>query len=295
METTKDGFTFTRKAPNKQMNFSCVKIEAAQIQEMDDEFVFNRVSHNSRHPENPKHVKNRETSGSVFGAAKKRRTIQMEQSIDLSTDISLLQAEPECSTASLVRKKTEDRVVGINVPQQREKTKSHEVYRRVLSGNVNDLIKECIYFLKDDTGYAREIIKHCNSNYFSDIDYRKEIELANSRNEQIKSEIDKWNRVFIEEKARNGITILEILDGKTATEEWHSEDEAASNVLAQRRLVAEFEGKAKRLLDLEGRLRYFFENAKEKSDNLLKSIFGSLEEKSVDAIFLLRAMSKLGR
>lgn len=281
METTKDGFTFTRRAPNKQV-VSCEKKaqkkgKTSASGGVDDEFVFNRVSRSQA----KLNGKGRD-DGERSGVAKKRRTIQMEQSIDLSTDISLLQGEPECNTA-LAKSSARDVLAKAGMPR----TRSHEIHKRVLSSNVNDLIKECIHFLKDDSDYAREIIKHCNSNYFSDIDYRKEIEVTNTRSEHIKDEISKWDKAFLEEKASNAIAIPEITP--------YAEENRELGAEADRMLAEEFEEKARRLLELEERLKYFFENAKEKSDSLLKCIFGSLEEKSVDAIFLLKAMSKLGR
>lgn len=304
METTKDGFTFTRKAPNKQMSLSCEKIKTTQAyggekqmtapgctRVVEDEFVFNRVSSNPKLGAGSRKAVGKEAGGLAFGASKKRRTIQMEQSIDLSTDVSLLQSYPEFKVPMLARSNAEDRAVWVDAPAQKGRTRSHEIHKRVLSNNINDLIKECIYFLRDNSEYAREIVKHCNSNYFSDIDYRKEIELANSRSEQIKSEIDKWNNVFLEEKALNAVAIPELGSESVGWKAAECED----NDALERKLAEEFEEKARRLLDLEGKLQYFFENAKEKSDSLLKSIFGSLEEKNVDAIFLLRAMSKLGR
>lgn len=280
---TKDGFTFTRRAPNKQV--SCEKrpvqarrkVGTSEHIGMCDEFVFNRVSRNLALKPGEKCLDEQPS------IVKKRRTIQMEQSIDLSTDASLLQGDPECGT--IIKSSARDKV-SAGVPAQR--IRSHEIHKRVLSSNINDLIKECIFFLKDDSEYSREIIKHCNSNYFSDIDYRKEIEVANSRSEHIRDEISKWSKTFQEVKALSTIVIPEITP---SVEEWSD----GLTPEADRMLVEEFEGKAKRLLEFEERLRYFFENAREKSDNLLKSIFGSLEEKSVDAIFLLKAMSKLGR
>ena len=176
-----------------------------------------------------------------------------------------------------------EETIRMNLPVITEKIKSNEIHKIVISNNINDLIKECLIFLKDDSKYSREIVKHCNANYFSDMDYRKEIEMANGRIEQVKTEISKWRNIFETEVKANAITVPEIQVPEISIE------------VDTERILEEFEEKAKILQSMNEKLRYFFENAKEKAENLLKSVFGSMEEKNLDALFLLKAMSKLGR
>lgn len=210
-----------------------------------------------------------------FNVIKKRRTIQLDQDIDLTSNSILVEApKGECMSEETIR---------MNLPVITEKIKSNEIHKIVISNNINDLIKECLIFLKDDSKYSREIVKHCNANYFSDMDYRKEIEMANGRIEQVKTEISKWRNIFETEVKANAITVPEIQVPEISIE------------VDTERILEEFEEKAKILQSMNEKLRYFFENAKEKAENLLKSVFGSMEEKNLDALFLLKAMSKLGR
>ncbi|ELA41023.1 uncharacterized protein VICG_01905 [Vittaforma corneae ATCC 50505] len=328
METS-EGFTFTRKTSNKGANLAFTKIESSKMQEkhnMNHDFVFNRLRPNTTvnlhrtntQPKrtNKKNSKDYHVTGTVehneqknpqititkkntmkktdkkktaskkseanpeestiqYNVVKKRKTIRLDKSIDLSSG-SIIVETPKDSCLS-------EETLRIDIPVIKEKIKSHEIYKNVSTHNINELIKECIAFLNDNSQYAREVIKHCDANYFSDIDYRKEIEATNNRIEQIRSEIGKWEDVFEKAKASNNIDVKVL---NTATPEIQFNKDA---------IAIEFEEKASRLRILDEKLRYFFEHAKEKSENLLKSVFGSLEDKNVDALFLLKAMSRLGR
>lgn len=332
---TNQGFTFTRKAPNKAVNVEFMKIKTTEkIKQMEDVgFSFKKVGENPLAPpliankkskdaanrklaknletnedsakskgknvekltktktlcvlkknigkkgifENKKEFEDAQVNQSVleFNVVKKRRTIKLDQDIDLSSN-SILVSPPkaECMSGEIVK---------MNMPVIAEKVKSNEIFKLVISNNINDLIKECIIFLKDESKYSREVVKHCNANYFSDIDYRKEIEVVNCKMEVVKGEIAKWNKIFENEKNESIILVPEIKSNEISSE------------IDIESIQKEFEEKAKVLQQQNERLRYFFENAKEKAENLLKNVFGSMEEKNVDALFLLKAMSKLGR
>lgn len=328
METS-EGFTFTRKASNKGANLAFTKIESSRMQEkrsMNYDFAFNRLGPNPTvnlrwtdaqaksvnkmnfkdyyAEEATSHDEQKKTQMTItkksmgkkgnfkkagdkkkgegseedtirYNVVKKRKTIRLDKSIDLSSG-SIIVETPKDSCLS-------EEAFRIDIPVVKEKTKSHEIYKNIATHNINDLIKECIIFLSDNSQYAGEVIKHCNANYFSDIDYRKEIEATNSRIEQIRNEIGKWEDVFEKTKTLNNINI-KLLNAPSLEIQ-----------LDKGAVVAEFEEKACRLRILDEKLKYFFEHAKEKSENLLKSVFGSLEDKNVDALFLLKAMSRLGR
>lgn len=311
METS-EGFTFKRKTSNRHANIAKGQVEvqlADKNYNTSNDFVFNRVRPNTcAYPQrteaktqmvesksktvrekipvsrkrDAKVTKKKEKETTVadasviqFNVLKKRKTIRLDNNIDISTDSILVDA----SKGNYMQ----DEPVSIALPIFKEKIKSHDIYKTVGANNINELIKECIVFLNDRSRYADEVVKHCAANYFSDIDYRKEIENTNNKIEQIRNEISKWEDIFENKKKTNNLEIecfelpkVECKQDKTA-------------------IIAEFEEKASRLRMLDEKLKYFFEHAREKSETLLKNIFGSLGEKNVDALFLLKAMSKLGR
>jgi len=247
----------------------------------------------------------------VFNVVKKRKTIRMENDIDLSTNDSMEPVNEDEVESSVVNMnpgvvkndssifvdRRNEGVLRMEIPTVPERLKSNEIHKKVASGSINDLIRECLGYLKDNSDYSKEIVRHCNSNYFSDVDYRKEIEQIKNRNSQIKTEIEKWSKVKDLEMCENEILVPSIVE-ENETEDIELVNNSTDGMeLVQDRqvMIDEFNEKSQRLLGLEGKLRYFFENAKDKTENLLKNIFGSLEERSVDAMFLLKAMSKLGR
>lgn len=293
METS-DDFTFKRKSANKGINLAFTKINYNKetIKNKEEEFTFNRLRPNPNAKENTQLRKTNSKEGATnkklrkttkknnestvqFNVIKKRKTIRLDKSIDISSGSIIVDAPKDtCLSEDSLR---------IDLPVIKEKIKSNEIYKNVISNNVNDLIKECTIFLNDNSSYTKEVIKHCDANYFSDTDYRKEIELTNNKIEQVRSEINKWEKVFGKVKVQNEIAIKELIPMEI--DGWLDKNE----------IIKEFEEKAKKLKVFDEKLRYFFEYAQEKSENLLKSVFGSLEEKNVDAIFLLKAMSRLGR
>jgi hypothetical protein len=226
-----------------------------------------------------------------FNVIKKRKTIQLDRDIDISSN-SILVFQPNPIDEDPIDKNIkpldkQSHPIDKNIINR--VVKSGDIHKNVISSNVNDLIKECVYFLKDESKYSKEIIKHCNANYFSDIDFRKEIETNNNKVEIIKNEIKKWEGIYEREleSNRNGVDLTE--------ESLENVDSSIDLSLSYQKLSEEFDEKARNLQVLDEKLRYFFENAKEKSEVLLKNVFGSIEEKNVDALFLLKAMSKLGR
>lgn len=247
----------------------------------------------------------------VFNVVKKRKTIRMENDIDLSTNDSMEPVNEDEIESSVVNMnqgvvkndssifvdRRNEGVLRMEIPTVPERLKSNEIHKKVASGSINDLIRECLGYLKDNSDYSKEIVRHCNSNYFSDVDYRKEIEQIKNRNSQIKTEIEKWSKVKDLEMCENEILVPSIVEGNETedVELVNNSTDGMELVQDKQVMIDEFYGKSQRLLGLEGKLRYFFENAKDKTENLLKNIFGSLEERSVDAMFLLKAMSKLGR
>lgn len=295
METTEDGFTFRRKEVNaKKVN-----------NPLDSEFQFNVVNKKKglkkTKIDSIRKEKNKENEINVIGeernarkeqrnnAEKRRKTIEMENDIDLSTNSK------------------DDTFVNNNL---NEKPKSKEIHKLTASNSVNDLIKECVNYLGDGSKYSKEIINYCNSNYFSDIDYRKEIESNVNKTDQARLEIEKWDSIYSEEIKDNEIIVPVIEEyfktsgsSKTTTivdENLFSnpnlvEETKLLNKERMKKLQSEFNEKSKMLFGLENKIKYFLDNSKEKSENLLKGIFGSIGEKTVDAMFLLKAMSKLGR
>ncbi|KAM0680264.1 hypothetical protein GINT2_001649 [Glugoides intestinalis] len=309
METS-EGFTFKRKTSNRHASIVTGRVEV-QITDKrhntSNDFVFNRVRANTYvYPQraegkaqmqetksktqgekipvatkkavkaNKKKEKDiiADASAIQFNILKKRKTIRLDNNIDISSDSILIDMpkgnyleEPICMV----------------LPTFKEKIKSHDIYKSVSANNINELIRQCIVFLNDKSKYADEVVKHCSANYFSDIDYRKEIENTNNKIEQIRNEITKWEGIFENKKQTNTLEIESIEYPKLECN------------LDKTAVIVEFEEKAARLRMLDDKLKYFFEHAKEKSETLLKNIFGTLGEKNVDALFLLKAMSKLGR
>lgn len=296
METTNDGFTFRRVSTNKveRVEMKCRSMEPRAAKSSAFEmggFTFRKVGKQAagrpgvtvglahKAPSQPDGAGGTDRSSTAHGklvskTAKKRRTIQMEECLDLSTD-----SEKDVSTSS-----PKDLYAGPAAAPVA--VKSSEIHKRVADGNINSLVKECVRFLKDDSPYAYEISTYCNGNYFSDIDYRRDIESTQARIDAVQSEISKWNRIYEE---RSGRTEVGSLPG------------ALYSTLRDRELfdptsiIGEFRGKAERLRELEGRIAYFLEGAKAKSEVILKNIFGAVENRTVDALFVLKAMSKLGK
>lgn len=325
METTNDGFTFRRVSTNKieRDDLKYVSVEPRVVSAQHNAFelggfTFKKVSRGdadersrkmcvaigqevgksagergmkisipikkdgSRAAENKE---NANESNFVSETAKKRKTIRLEDSLDLSTGSA--ECPPEGGAGEGRAAAREDACGGNNAggAKARQKVKSFEIYKKVSTGNINDLIRECVHFLQTDTPYASEILRHCDANYFSDIDFKVEIDSAVSKIEGVRGEIAKWNGVYKEQKADCGVEV-ERLAGLAVGDRVRF-DEAE--------MAEEFREKAQRLKSLENRLRYFFENAKVRSEALLRNIFGAVEDRSVDALFLLKAMSKLGR
>lgn len=247
-----------------------------------------KIKRKLRDKENKEEDKTCDQSKIQFNVLKKRKTIRLDKSIDLSID-SIFIEEPKGTDFIEDRKACESnevrngKAIKMSIPTLKEKIKSNEIYKKVRSDNINDLIKDCILFLNDNSKYANEVIKHCNANYFSDIDYRKEIENTNSKIDQIRNEISKWETIFKEKADKNTLNVIKL------------EMPEPLKPVDKTSIQQEFEEKANKLKMLDDKLKYFFEHAKEKSENLLKNVFGSIGEKNVDALFLLKAMSKLGR
>lgn len=322
-----------------------------------------------------------------FNIVKKRKTIHLDKSIDISSssividdrpvvdnciknnnfitnnDLSLNDNKLICNKENFnfekldFGKKNHDKVLEIddiinNNPLsgfeqlqkeiRAEKIKSGEIYKKVNSNNINDLIKGCIGFLSTNTAYSNEIVKHCNLNFFSDIDYRREIEATNNKIEHFKAEIKKWKGIYEAQKAKNIDSFKIAGKAENSLEEIHSVDlnsdiiEIESSILETENdknveksiskehepvithsnkkvskviessyintlsnlnesLSREFEDKSKKLRSLDLKVKLFLENAKEKSESLLRNVFDSLDDRSGDAMFLLKAMSRLGR
>lgn len=321
---TNDGFTFKRRTNNR------ATIRIAELPKED--FTFNIIKENeTTKSKNTKRRTSKNEETPKFSVVKKRKTIKLDNTIDISSETindSVFQIGDhqvkkdnknkgtkskgkgtKIATASITAKvnnEADDTIPNImNIPVMKEKIKSDEIHLRIKNGNINDLIKECLAFLKDGSKYSKEIERHCNSSYFSDIDYRKEIENLGTKIEQIRGEKKVWEEVYSRIKSIEEITVEDITDGDNINNDKIGESEvenvinvqsANCKIYSQNDCVKnEFMEKSKRLLLLNRKLNYFFENAKEKSENLLRCIFGILEEKNVDAIFLLKAMGKLGR
>ncbi len=170
------------------------------------------------------------------------------------------------------------------------KIRSHEIHKTIENPEINNLIKGCVLYLKDNTGYGDKIINGCEKKIYKDIDYTKEIEDAVARTEEIKGEIEKWNNVnkkLVEEEF--------IYVEKISSNDYEATDLTTVYNEEMEVMKKEFEEKVNKIKSLEMNLKYFFENTKNKSENLLKNIFTAAENRSVDALFLLKAMSKLGR
>lgn len=225
----------------------------------------------------------------LFKTVKKRKTIQMEDSIDLSTDSVPGEPARADQDGDAAEEACFDDIIRMELPKAPEKIKSFDIHKRVGSGNINELIARCIQFLKADSDYAANISRDCRARRFGDIDYEKEIKSVVAKTADVQVELDKWNGVHEEQKRKNFISIERLAELNVGG---HSETAVAQQ---QQDMIEEFREKAACLNGLEERLKYFFENAKAKSEVLLKSIFSSVENKSVDAMFLLKAMSKLGR
>ena len=127
---------------------------------------------------------------------KKRRTIKMDENLDLSTD-------------SLEKTLDSEHTLKLVIPEPKKNVKTYEIYKTINSDNINELIGACLRYLKSDISYSRQILKNCEANYFSDIDYRKEIENVQNKTVNFKIEIEKWNNIF-EELKSNKIEIYRL-------------------------------------------------------------------------------------
>ncbi|KAI5150896.1 hypothetical protein ENBRE01_1771 [Enteropsectra breve] len=251
-----------------------------------------------------------EESQFVFKKVNKRVRIEMDENIDFSTDsigmerienpmedskeidnsINIEALSPATNTEGISLAKNIKYVSSSEAAKDAPHadkikiSKPSDIYKNLKSENVNELIKECVLFMKDGKKYSKEIVKHCECNYFSDINYDREIETAKNRTDRIEGELSKWSEIY-DEKCGN----LLILN------EPEKETSAISAVEDNEDLVREFEEKQMKLRTGEAKLRLFFENAKETSTMLLKKVFGSMEERGTGVMFLLKAMSKLAK
>lgn len=326
MEQANDGFTFRRVSTNRveRAELGCFRgrtmVDAGTGAFEIDGFTFRKVSGREKGRSEPVEkrgsgksgptviVRGGKTAGEgstvpavaaecqaepsfIFKTLKKRRTIRLEESIDLSTESGVNGEESGINDTTLLSTiEDEGRrglVMPITHPRAEEvasgyKLKPNEIHKKVPDNNVNSLIKECVLYLKDDESYTKEIAKHCDANYFSDIDYKRNIEGMKERIEQVQSEISKWNEVY------GGLETVHVepIVRPPAPEVYEFNSKA---------LIEEFDVKANRLKQLESRLRYFLEHSKAKSEAMLKNIFGAVEDRSVNALFLLKALSKLGK
>lgn len=297
METTGDGFQFRRlsgnpaavakrsntawavqnseptEKPHKKKSRTSKPYEATRAESkntVDDElfldgFAIRRMSHNK--PAAPPSKQHRET-------------IRMNDSIDISTASSHVDLQDPTEEAQ--PDNDNDSTIIMHYPVMEEKIKSYEIHKRVLEPNVNKLIVECIKFLNCTSAYATEVRRHCLNNYFSDINYKNEIEAADGRMSVIGTEIRKWNEIYAR-KIKAARTLPEPIDISGIQR---------SNINMQD-IRSEFEEKARCLKVKRERVRCFLESMKTHSELLLKGIFTAAEEKSVNPLFLLRAMSKL--
>ncbi|KAI4293124.1 hypothetical protein PAPHI01_2398 [Pancytospora philotis] len=328
MEQTNDGFTFRRVSTNRveRAEIACApgrrteSIAGQDAFELDG-FTFRKLSTRPGAKEQaksmqkpaapkkggvtvriggkgPKKEAAAPTEGSfVFKTVKRRRTVRLDESLDLSTESVNRDAVSEIKDSTILTEigGQEPASVEEAVPRlSREaaappaplaaaaRVKSNEVYRTVSGQNINGLVRACIAHLRDDTEYAREISRHCDANYFSDIDYKREMDGAQTRLEGVQAEISKWNSVY-------GSL------GRVQVERLERPPETAVDGFDEAALAEEFSAKADRLMRLENRLSYFLEHAKARSEGILKNIFGAVDDRSVNALFLLKAMSKLGK
>lgn len=273
-KTKKNLRTFSRKNL-KENSLEAIKILSQNTSKATDEpstFIFKKIIHKNKISQNY----NSENKDN-FNTIKKRNTIQMDDNLDISTESNASEKEFD---------KIADQTLKFEMPKPMEKIKSYEIHKNVSDGNINTLIANCIDFLKTEDPYSKEIVKHCNSNYFRDIEYRKEIDSVTNKKESIKQQIDMWNSVYNSQKKNMVVNTVSTISSK---EDENQEDLQIEN------LTAEFEDKSQKLRSAECRLKYFLEIAKSKSESLLRSVFDTMDEHKVDTLFLLKAMSRLGR
>lgn len=334
METTKDGFTFKRISTNRVPKSEPSYNRRAVTREEEPEFIFNSLSNGavplkpaanlqkSRQNNKPGRAKKgteaatgktrrirqkqpqtkENESNFLFNVLKKRKTIRMDDSIDLSTEsVELPDHHMAVATATAPRSRNTttpsanipeesvnivlDTELRLPFPVRQERIKSYDIHTLLKEDNINRLTEECVRFLKDDSEYAREIIRHSRANYFSDVNHRREIETVQSRIGSVGEETDKWSRIYselTEETARMKMPTICPPSGRDLPS------------LDKQALIEEFQQKASELKEREEHLRHSFENIKHRSEKLLKNIFGAVEDHKVDALFLLKAMSKLG-
>lgn len=319
METTKDGFTFKRKTANKPMERSAVKQLNKTV--VADDFVFRTVVKKNlgkmkkqKEILENKHKKSADSDELKFDKVDNKKSNKRYSKI-INKDViegTVLENNngEKCKSVRKIKKnanKLDDKnveeinnnreiiemdksqdisteeTIRMEIPRPKERIKSNEIFKRVKTNGVNELIVKSIEFLKTGSKYSEEVIKNCKSNYFRDIDYRREIEQTNSKNEGIKDEIAKWAMVYGEEKESNWI----------ADEQMNFEEPSEEEV--GEKIEQEFEEKAKRLKGLEEKVSYFLEISKAKSENILRNIFDSIDEKKVNGMFLLKVMSRLGK
>lgn len=195
-----------------------------------------------------------------------RKSINMDERIDLST-----------TSASST---DENQTLVMSYPVMKGTTKSYEIHKLINEQNVNKLIIECVRFLNINNEYSGEVIKYCSANYFSDINYKNEIETIENKTSKLIKEIERWKGMYTKKKKER----------EEAREiEKHKERRANAQDISKI-----FEEKAARMRNAGNKLKIVLEGIKEKSEILLKGIFTAVEEKRANPLFLLRAMSKLG-
>ena len=215
-------------------------------------------------------------------------TINLERSLDISTESAMGGGNQAGIMGQGLEEPDSTRYYEeprIHLPAPSEKVKSHSIHQVVKENNVNQLIEECVKYLKDTTPLGKQIIKYCRANYFADINYKSDIDAVASKIESVKAEERKWDAEYARLVGECDVSVKEVAAP--------SLPEAPA--LDRESLVEEFQKKAEVLKNLEGRMRHFFENSKAKCGDLLKNIFAAVEDKAVDPIFLLKAMTKLGQ
>lgn len=357
METTNDGFTFKRISgriqERKNTKFTEVKKDAGNSFNKND-FLFQKICKNNelikkqekkrksgefkieivdKNKKNTVHTVNMKLRGQNKKVKKTQQKIELEKSIDLSTDYdeivemdnkikndlfdkSMLEIHKvedkkevknvdekyshdekknvyEWGNAELGNNINENNIVieetRLNNKQNNHindnvKVKSHEIHKLVKNPDINNIVKKCVLYLEDKTGYGREIIEMCNEKRLCDINYKDEIDTAIFKTSEIRNEINKWDDVY-KKLAKSEMVTIDAIDKIEIEREDANRDQ----------IKKQFEEKVNRLKSSEKKLKYFFENTKNKSEKLLKNIFGAAEDRNVDALFLLKAMSKLGR
>lgn len=246
--------------PEKENNFN-------KNESLIDNTIYNDINEQMGNDIKKKEIKELNESGFIFKTLKKRRTIQMDENLDISTDTEVSQVEE---------------TLKLELPKLEEKMKSNEIHKKIKDKNINTLVKECLNFMNIDCKYGQEIMKNCAANYFRDIDYKKEIENVNNKNENIKEELTKWKRIYEDLKNNNEINVELLNDSFEYEEDLEN-------------IQLEFNKKAEKLNSLVVRVKHYLSVAKNRADSLLRNIFESMEEEKVDAMFLLKTMSRIGK